>query len=211
MLNISPPITEIELRRALLRTLEGANYLSERLVVEELFVDGRGARVDVAVITDSLVGFEIKSDFDNYNRLSNQVHAFNRVFEQITIVVASSHASKVDQVVPSWWGIVVADRDEKGEVQLYGIRHPTKNQLRDTYSLASLLWRDEAIDVLSSVAPSASMLNKNKGWLFDQLSHNFNVEQLTLAVTTRLKHRKAWRDRSPFAPSDDLLHLAATS
>ena len=47
---------------------------------------------DVMAVTDILTGYEIKSDADNYERLSLQVAAYNRFFDKNYIVVGKSHA-----------------------------------------------------------------------------------------------------------------------
>jgi hypothetical protein len=206
------PISESEMRVALLNTLRQVYDPESCMIVEELVIGGRGARVDVALISDNLTAFEIKSDFDNYDRLSNQIHAYNRVFEQISIVVGWENALKVNNVVPSWWGIVVAVRGDGGTVDLIGDRPPQPNPLRDPYSLASLLWREEAIELLTAATMiEGSLRKRDKSWLFDQISETFCLEQIACAVSKQLKQRVGWRGQLSFVPSGDLLHLDARS
>ena len=37
---------------------------------------------DLMLVTDELLGFEIKSDSDNYDRLSRQITAYNQFFDK---------------------------------------------------------------------------------------------------------------------------------
>jgi hypothetical protein len=212
MENKSHPISESELRLALLNALRASNPNSHSLIVEEMCIDGQSARVDVALVSDTLSAFEIKSDFDNYDRLSNQIHAYNRVFEQISIVAGARLAVRIDAIVPSWWGIVVAERNAHNEIELIGRRPPQSNPMRDPYSLASLLWREEAIQLLSPfVIPENVIRKKNKAWLFDQIVERLKLEEIVSAVTAQLRLRSGWRDQRPFAPDDGSLHRVAMS
>lgn len=57
---------------------------------------------DVMVVTDCLIGFEIKSDLDNYSRLPSQVRAYDRFFERNYLVVSDRHL----QSAPSKVGVL---------------------------------------------------------------------------------------------------------
>ena len=143
------PVRESEIRSSLLQYL-GANIQIDARIQEEFRIERGGARIDVAVIGSTLIGYEIKSDEDSFIRFSNQIHAYNRVFDAITLVCGPSHAQLAQEIIPSWWGLLVAERNSQGEIQLITARHATPNTRQDPFSLASLLWRDEAIVVLTS-------------------------------------------------------------
>lgn len=46
---------------------------------------------DVLLVTDRLIGFEIKSDADNYDRLPRQIKAYDRYFDENYLVIGVSH------------------------------------------------------------------------------------------------------------------------
>jgi hypothetical protein len=81
---VDAPISESELRQALLAHLATSHRSSQvstkYVVLEEMGVERGLNRIDVAVVGEGLTGFELKSDFDVADRLSTQIHAFNRVF-----------------------------------------------------------------------------------------------------------------------------------
>ena len=55
---------------------------------------------DVMLVTDKLIGFEIKSDSDNYDRLKRQVEEYTNFFDANYIVVGSSHSASIAEYVP---------------------------------------------------------------------------------------------------------------
>lgn len=52
---------------------------------------------DVMLVTDSLTGYEIKSDRDNYARLHKQVFAYDRYFDANYAVIGASHRSSISR------------------------------------------------------------------------------------------------------------------
>lgn len=140
-------ITEIELRHALRRRLS-STVPACAFVIEEMQVDRGLARVDIAVVDDMLTGYEIKSDFDSLDRLANQMNSYNRVFDELWIVTTSGFVEQVGCLLPTWWGILRGQRGETGDVELHVLRSPSANPRQDALTLLTLLWRDEAAELL---------------------------------------------------------------
>jgi hypothetical protein len=181
------PIRESDLRSALLEYIPTVIDDSSR-IEQEFRIERGGARVDVAVIGTKLVGYEIKSDLDTFTRLSNQIHAYNRVFDEIHLVCSPFMATQAMQIIPSWWGVIVLDRDNICTTSLRTVRNATRNLGQDAFSLASLLWRDEAVAVLTSeekvVPPKAS-----SHVLWDCISKSLSVEKIKSIVSQNLLRR----------------------
>ncbi|CAE6791417.1 sce7726 family protein [Paraburkholderia domus] len=142
------PVTEVEIRTALLARLMRRRSTRQH-VQEEFRIERGGARIDVAVFGKGMVGYEIKSDLDTFSRFSNQIHAYNRVFDQIHLAVGPTHVAAALEIVPSWWGVLVASRTTKGKITLEPVRAAQTNLRQDPFSLASLLWKDEAIAAIT--------------------------------------------------------------
>ena len=51
------------------------------------------------LVTDKLTGFEIKSDSDNYERLSKQITSYNQFFDENYIVVGTSHKKSIESKI----------------------------------------------------------------------------------------------------------------
>ena len=59
---------------------------------------------DVMAVTDRLIGFEIKSDRDNYQRLERQIRFYDKFFDENYIVVSQKHIASAEDKVPRHWG-----------------------------------------------------------------------------------------------------------
>ncbi len=139
----SRALTEFAIRSALLARLR-AHAPKTDLLIEELGIEHGAARVDVAVASDRLLGYEIKSDFDTLDRLAQQMHTYHRVFDALTIVTTASFLDQVKALLPKWWGIMLAEPGNGSIVRLTEHRPASSHQRQDALSIAALLWRDEA-------------------------------------------------------------------
>ena len=110
----------------------------ETVILHELGIEQGSARIDVAVVNGALTGYEIKSARDTLQRLPAQITAYSLVFDQVTLVLADRHAVAVDDLIPSWWGVVVA-AEAGAQVSLSDERSAGSNPGPDPYSLAQLL------------------------------------------------------------------------
>ena len=200
---------DIDIRRELRRemTLQHGRD-PETLVVEELGLCQGLARVDLAVINGSIHGYEIKSEQDTLNRLPGQTQTYNRVFDYVTVVTSRKHADKIAKMVPNWWGISIAVPAESG-VLLIKKRQAKKNRKTDSFALAQLLWRDEAIDALVSVGVTG-IKSKPRQLLWRRLSLDIPQEELGRIIRTRLKQRSTrWRAPSQLTSGDGLSQPSA--
>lgn len=117
--------------------------------VAEFWVPRSQARADLAVIGESMDGFEIKTAQDTLRRLPWQASAYARVFDRCTVVVAAKHQVRVLEMLPEWWGVTVVSVNRT--VAFTEIRAAGSNPAVDAETLVRLLWRDEAMTALTAV------------------------------------------------------------
>src|SRR5713226_2006710 len=141
-----------------LKELHAGN--SKLRIIEELGVEHGAARMDVAVINGVLHGYEIKSDRDTLLRLPEQMGIYNAVFDQITLVVGKSHLHDAINVVPDWWGIMIAKINSNESVIFNEIREAKSNVGQNSLSVARLLWRNEALEILESAGKANGFRSK---------------------------------------------------
>ncbi len=98
---------------------------------------------DLMLVTDKLTGFEIKSDTDNYRRLTSQVEAYNRFFDENYIVVGHTHAAHAEEKVPDFWGILCIE-----ESKITVIRKAKKNPSVSRRFQLDILWKIELKNLL---------------------------------------------------------------
>jgi hypothetical protein len=185
---------DMDIRRALRREMTRLHGDDQGTrVVEELGLCQGSARIDLAVINGNIHGYEIKSDQDTLERLRGQSEIYNRVLDYVTIIVSPSHVRHVMPIVPNWWGISIASAEE-GEVVIRERRLPRRNAAADSFALAQLLWRGEALAALEGLGLAEGMHSKRREFLWRRLAEKVPTKELGRIVRDRLKSRASgWR------------------
>jgi hypothetical protein len=173
----------------------------ETLVIDELGLKHGKCRADIAVMNGSFIGYEIKSEYDSLKRLDEQIQVYSNVFDRVTVVTSYTHLPSVSSKIPIWWGIIVAKIGPKGVINFKNIRGHKKNPRVDHYSVAQLLWHEEAKSLLLDQGISFSSSKVTRDLLYRKLLEVFDSNQLREAVKRCLKNRKNWR--RPLQPSPD--------
>lgn len=162
------------------------------LIVDEFVLQLHYARADIAVINGQLNGYEIKSGRDTLLRLPNQQEIYSQIFDRVTAVVEECHVEDVVDIVPDWWGILVAS-NVCGEIQFTETRPAKQNSNACALSLAQLLWKNEAITVLRSIGITRGLSSKPKSVLWQRLAESFGWPELSAKVRECIKARQDWR------------------
>lgn len=165
------------------------------LVVDELGMLHGKCRADIAVVGQRLIGYEIKSDSDSLRRLERQVPSYGDVFDRISLVVGQRHVDEAEQMIPKWWGTIVAREGVNGAVQFETTRRAKPNPDIDTYSVLQLLWRGELIDILQSLGMTDRFDRQNRAVLCETVAASMRPEEARRAVRVKLRQRRDWRNR----------------
>jgi len=155
---------------------------------------GVGAtRVDIAAINGTITGCEIKSARDNFGRLPAQVRLYSAVLDTAILVVeGDAAAARAEHVVPEWWGIWSARGSSGSAVTLTVLRDGSRNPAPDPLSVAQLLWRDEAYEVLDSRGLAAGMRAATRWRLWQALADQLSLPDLQFEVREAIKARPEW-------------------
>ena len=162
------------------------------MIIEELGLCQGEARIDIAVVNGSIHGFEIKSDQDTLRRLPRQVKIYSRTLDFVTLVVGNIHLEQSLEVIPKWWGIVVAE-EKSGKITLKKRRNGRLNPTLDPFAVAQLLWRDEAFKALEKSGLHRGLANKPRAILWGKLAEHLPLNELLALVREILKSRENWR------------------
>jgi hypothetical protein len=162
-------------------------------IIEELGINHGSARADLAAVNGTMHCYEIKSDRDTLLRLPAQIKAYNSVFDRVTIVVGLSHIFEAMEVIPNWWGIIVAKFDKDGAIVFSQIREAQLNQGRDSESIARLLWRKEALRILEEMDQAYGFRSKPRNVIYEKLAQSVELNDLANRVKEILCVRQAWR------------------
>ena len=168
-----PILTSDRLIRTALKEVLDSKFREEpnTRIIEELGIVHGTARIDVAVVNGNLQGFELKSDRDTLSRLPEQMRVFNSVFDQVTLVVGKQHVFEAINMVPEWWGIVVAKISTAGGgVTFSHIRDVGDNPDSTSTAVVSLLWREEALRILEECGKAEGVRSKNRDVVYARLT-----------------------------------------
>jgi hypothetical protein len=181
------PLSEFEIRNAL-RLHLAATACTTAVVREELPI-GR-SRIDMARLGASIEGFEIKSDFDSFQRLPTQVDSFSSVFDSLTLVTGSSWAAEAEREVPKCWGLMVASRITtkagKERVMLREHRPALANPSQSSTALAAMLWKQELLEALQALGTPKPKSSWNADRLRSELVMQAPIEWIKSRVLARV-------------------------
>ena len=173
--------------RALLKEyLESVHDGTGTVLLEELGLCQGDVRVDVAAVNGELSGFEIKSPSDTLARFPNQCKIYSKVVDRAWLVAPMKALAKAD--VPDWWGqIGVFELDDR--LALRVVRPSAMNPKIHAMSLARLLWRDEALEVLRNAGRARGVMTKSRKMIWKRLIECVELDDLRAAVRAALKRR----------------------
>jgi len=190
-----PTLTTDKLIRTELKLVIEKKYSSSAVrVIEEFCLEDRTTRIDIAVINGILHGYEIKSDIDTLLRLPKQMSSYNSVFDQITLVVGNQHLYEAFNLIPDHWGVMVAKIDIAGKVYFNTLREASDNQSQNKLSIAKLLWKHEAVELLEDIGFAYGYKSKSKDIIHERISNILDLDTLKNKVRkTLLSSRTDWR------------------
>jgi hypothetical protein len=182
-----------KLIRPLVRRLIANEHAScsDFSIYEEFALWGGTVRADFAALNGVSRGYEIKSEADSLARLAAQRRAYNQVFDQITLIAHSRHLQDLRRI-PPWWGIILVESSANG-LRLVRLKDAIKNPKQEPSAIASLLWRHEAIDLLTAFGLDSGARSKPMDFLVDRLSSELAIELLSDRVRQAIRARGDWK------------------
>lgn len=166
---------------------------SNTMIIEELGLKHGSSRIDIAVVNGLIQGYEIKSDKDTLTRLPYQQQIYDSVLDKVTLIVAFRHAYSAIKLLPDWWGIKIAEMGPRGGIKFHNLRKAAINPQVDKLSLAKLLWKQEALEILSEVKSTKGFVSKPKLVIYKELCESIELSELKEKVREKLRGRSNWR------------------
>jgi AAA+ ATPase superfamily predicted ATPase len=177
------------------------------VLLEELGIRHGAARADLVLINGALHGFEVKSDRDSLSRLENQVRLFNSVFDRMTLVVGYRHAGIAIKMISDWWGVKLAYAGPRGGVRLSDARAPRNNPEVDKHLVVKLLWKSEALEILTTLGLQAGIKSKSRKFIYQRLAEKMDLDFIREKTREALRARRVGRSAVQSELDDDLLSL----
>lgn len=165
-------------------------YYGKVRIIEEKNMGKSRADV-VMVLSDCLMGIEIKSDADTYARLGRQIKDYDKYFDYNIIVVGSHHGRHVNEHVPDYWGIITVELID-GKFDFYKVRDAKPNPKIVLQKKMEILWRNELAQILELfVMPKYT--SKNKAFVADKIikkcQQDNHMKELSIQISNVLFER----------------------
>lgn len=96
------------------------------------------SRIDICRINGKLCAYEIKTEYDNYDRLETQMKDYFNAFEKVYIIVPIKKANDVQKYIPSQCGIITYRLDKSNNMIFSYKRSAKNNQCDISFCLSSL-------------------------------------------------------------------------
>lgn len=162
-------------------------------MIDELGLAHANAVIDIAVINGCLHGFEIKSGQDTLARLSKQLVHYEDCLQELTIVCDERHERAVVKIAPDWVGIVVAKKTACGAIEFSTLKKNRMNPFVRADRLAHLLWRTEAVELLTKLGAPGKVLRKPRKELYQTLAERMTIQQIVASIRDFMVARQTWR------------------
>lgn len=158
----------------------------DAVIIDELTLQRKDGRIDVAVASKHLHGYEIKSEADKLDRLKRQVRVYSKVFDYLSVVVDDRHLADVVHKIPEYWGVYVWFPDRGVGI----IRVPQLNADVKKTALTQLLWKENALQMLRDVGSSKGTSNMPKWRLWSKVEEACTHAAIHTAVLNQMKNHR---------------------
>ncbi len=176
------PLYDKLIRTTLISKLKN-QAIKPKAVIEELRVHNGNAIADVVALYKDAHCFEIKGDCDKIERAVKQGNYYNLSFRRITIVTTSKHLNKAIELLPKFWGIMIAERKD-GKVILKYIRGARNNSSFDKSLALLILWKSEMLALIEQ--HSKNTKNNSRRLLAQLISRTKKKVELSNEISAAL-------------------------
>lgn len=182
-------LNDKEMREILFDYYESQN---KRLRFFEELCIGKSRADAILVCDDKIIGYEIKSDKDNLDRLEGQMKDYTRFCNECYIVTGSMHAERILETVPEFYGIIKIymdnDKNRHLEIVRESGKDPKESKKRKIKHQLSLLWRSE-ITRIAKANKVKPISKKSKTKIAAMLADQMDYDILRKAVCEELMER----------------------
>jgi len=114
------------------------NNYEKGIIATEVPVESKQSIIDILFIgNDTLIGFEIKSDFDTNIRLERQIDNYYGAFNQLYLVCGENFYKK-NRLIRNGVGIIIANNDSlRVKKKAFHRKFPSKNKM------VNFLWKSD--------------------------------------------------------------------
>ena len=180
-------MNDAEIRLALINWLN-QKKISPQKILNELTISDGLARPDLIAIYSYSHCYEIKGDNDQIQRIVRQFTHYQSSFKKNTLVTTQKHLKKALELLPDFWGIIVAI-NENQTIKLKYVRKSSHNPFYRKDIASKILWKAEMQQLLENKCISYK-LSSTRNDLIDLLNISYTSYELDQSICLSLLNRK---------------------
>ncbi len=97
------------------------------------------------------------------------------------------------KMIPDWWGVKLADLGPRGAVCFSDARPPKNNPDVDKHFVVKLLWKSEALEILTGLGLQTGLKSKSRKEVYHRLAENADLRFIRDKTRETLKVRLGGR------------------
>lgn len=149
------------------------------------------SRIDICRINGQLCAYEIKTEYDNYDRLETQMSDYFKAFEKVYIIVPQQNVDLVKNYIPQKCGII-SYRTNKNNYMFFSYRRKAIHNNFDINFCMDNLSSNDLIKILKILkTPYSKSRNENINLLLSIPNKNNLVK--TYKNFLKLKYENQWK------------------
>ncbi|WOE70670.1 sce7726 family protein [Hydrogenimonas thermophila] len=127
--------------------LLGIHSLNTSFMINEL--RAKNSKVDVVIVNGTLTAYEIKSKYDNLNRLQKQLQDYKTVFEKIYVITDKKYSQNLLHLQKDGIGILVLNQN--GSISTFTKASSQMDNIKLS-NLFDILRKDEYLDIIKKIS-----------------------------------------------------------
>ncbi len=179
-------LNDKDIRKVIYNSFSGNK---EKMRILEEFPMG-DSRADMLLVTRTrLIGLEIKSDRDSFERLARQIKDYEKFFDTNYLVVGTYHVEEAMRTVPAHWGIYEVYETSDGGYVMECVRSASTAVKDNTEEKLYLLWRNELMRIVRDYRLAKGRLQR-KDKMISKITRGLTVPVIQSEICAALLTRE---------------------
>lgn len=147
------------------------------------------SRADLCKINGKSIAYEIKTDLDNFSRLTKQINDYYEIFEEVYVICSASNVDNIVELLPKYCGIYTYTQNRYGNYKFQLFR---KSIVQDKMNCLKQLGLIRKNELMNYFKINSTLTNRSE--IVDYITQKYTNEQINYIFKTILKHRfqKQW-------------------
>lgn len=148
------------------------------------------SRIDICRINGKLCAYEIKTEYDNYDRLSSQMSDYFKSFEKVYIIVPTQKFDDVKKYIPRKCGIITYRTAELGNM-LFSYRRAAQENVCDIHFCLKSLASSDLVKLLRLLHEKPQKTKEDNLNLITRIANKKNIWP-TYRLFLKQKYLEQW-------------------